>query len=378
MIYPLYWPADSNAGYIAPTQILLFINNSSRGGGPSIAGNEQIVQAPTARWEGKMTFAPMDPTTLLNWRGFVSAMNGRYGTALVPIFEVGRQTQTGVTAAAAALNATVLTLTVPGGIVVPGNRFSIAGNLYEIQQSVFGSLSTSSANLFSANPFTFAGWGTTGASIITQPAGSAQDQINTAAKLAEDSSTGNHFTAYGGASVGSGQTVTFSIYVKAAERNAVQLNMYDGSAFATCNFDLAAGTAAPAGSITGYLISNIGNGWWRIWIRAVMSVTGSPGCYVSLLSRSGSTLVGNYTGISGHGLLIWAAQVEIGSVPTAAYIDTFAVNILPWLRVAIGASTPCEFVNPFCTMRFLTDGEGKLDLQRGRIARPEINLIEAF
>jgi hypothetical protein len=199
MLYPLTWPVDSRGQPIRPTQILLNVNMSSRSGGQSLAGNEQIVVSPAARWEGSMTFPAMDRETLLSWRGFVAAMNGRYGTALVPAFERSRQNQTGVTAAAASMNATALTLTLGGGDpIIAGNRFSIANRLYEVQQSV------------------------------------------------------------------------------------------------------------PQGG------------------------------------------------------------------------GVYAVNILPWLRGAIAAGTPCEFLNPVSTMRFASDTEGKLDLASNITAHPQINLIEAF
>ncbi|PNG26996.1 baseplate megatron protein TIM-barrel domain-containing protein [Methylocella silvestris] len=131
MAYPLSWPAD-----LRPARVLLNVNNSSRSGGQAISGAEMIVTSPAARWEGKIALPAMSAKQILAWRGFVAGMNGRYGTALIPAFESNRQNTTGVTAAAAALNATALTLTVGGrGAITAGMRFSIAGRLYEIQQS---------------------------------------------------------------------------------------------------------------------------------------------------------------------------------------------------------------------------------------------------
>lgn len=137
LAYPLSWPQQ-----LKPVRLDLSVVAMSRSGGQGIAGGEQIIASPAARWEGSLTFPAMDSATLVTWRGFIGALQGRLGTFNMPIFDCGHKPFPSggaitVTAAAAALNATVLTLTVAaGGALLSGHRFSIAGRLYEIIQSV--------------------------------------------------------------------------------------------------------------------------------------------------------------------------------------------------------------------------------------------------
>ena len=168
VVYPLPWPLDSKGLLIRPKQISLSVAQVSRSGGQTYTGVEQVVASPGMRWEGKLSFPQMDRATLLNWRGFVAAMQGRVGSVLVPVFEAGRQpwpvrygrritpdyvrfprlrgTPYAIDAAndpviqvatrAAAMNATSLTLDVAlAGLIQAGHRFSIAGSLYEIMQA---------------------------------------------------------------------------------------------------------------------------------------------------------------------------------------------------------------------------------------------------
>lgn len=135
--YPLTWPFG-----VVPARIELSVASMSKSGGQSLFGGEQIVASPAARWEGKLLLPSMNKSMLLDWRGFIAALQGRLGTFNMPIFDCGRQpfglgAVITVTAAAAAINATTLTLTVTaGGGLLAGHRFSISGRLYEIMRSV--------------------------------------------------------------------------------------------------------------------------------------------------------------------------------------------------------------------------------------------------
>jgi hypothetical protein len=83
--------------------------------------------------------------------------------------------------------------------------------------------------------------------------------------LAEDSSTGKHYTQQGaaGASQASGTVVTFSVYAQAAARSAPRLNLFNGSANIGCDFNLTAGTAGTTDTgITAATITNAGAGWF--------------------------------------------------------------------------------------------------------------------
>lgn len=170
LAFPLAWPLNSKGLPIAPTRIALALKQVTRSGGQSYTGAEQTVTSPAGRWEGQMTFPHMDRGTLLNWRGFVAAMQGRLGLALVPVFEAGRQPWPSDSfgrrltpavarsarlrgtayaidpalvpaisikcAAPAALNAVSLVLAPSvSGPIQAGHRFSLGGSLYEIMQA---------------------------------------------------------------------------------------------------------------------------------------------------------------------------------------------------------------------------------------------------
>ena len=86
LTYPLAWPTDPNTGRpILTKELDLNVASSSKSGGQSLSGIEQIVASPAARWEGKYTMPSLLPNALLVWRGFVAALQGRLGTFLLPV-----------------------------------------------------------------------------------------------------------------------------------------------------------------------------------------------------------------------------------------------------------------------------------------------------
>ena len=80
---------------------------------------------------------------------------------------------------------------------------------------------------------------------------------------------------------------------------------------------------------------------------------------------------------AGHRFSYAGALYEI--MQAVANADgTITADVHPWLRAPIAAGTALEFASPAVAMRFKTDDEGKLDLDVGRIANPEVNVVEAF
>ena len=171
-VYPVAWPITPRTGQaFTPTQLDLNVASSSKSGGQSLSGIEQLQVSPAARWEGKFTMPSMLPEELLVWRGFVASLQGRLGTFLLPAFEYGRQpwpldqfgrvlspdvqpSSIDVTAAAAPINATTLMLTssvddpttTPGAILA-GHRFSIGTELHEVQQAIANADGTTSVDI---------------------------------------------------------------------------------------------------------------------------------------------------------------------------------------------------------------------------------------
>jgi len=142
-------------------------------------------------------------------------------------------------------------------------------------------------------------------------------------KFKETASAAEHYLSQTWA-VSAGQQVTFSVFVRAAERSVVALK-----------FDSTANTAAPfasralfdlaTGAITmdvdsgwSHTMTSVGGGWWRISATRTTTAAGNiiPRLVAATLNAS-SVLVLLYTGTAGAGFYVWGAQFEYG--PMSSY-----------------------------------------------------------
>ncbi len=158
--------------------------------------------------------------------------------------------------------------------------------------------------------------------------------IASAYKLAEDSSTGLHAATQ--AMVTSravADTISFSIYAQAAERNKIRLAGDTGSATIGCEFDLAAGTAkTPDAGITLATISPAGAGWFLLKISYLMAAAVAPTIRVQLEASFGAN---SYAGVSGEGVYLWGAAF---AWTNAASGLTQAPTLLPVFAAFTGAT----------------------------------------
>ena len=151
---------------------------------------------------------------------------------------------------------------------------------------------------------------------ITANATTAPNGLVTADKLAENIAVSTTFFA--SQTVGSfvaGQSLTFSVYVKAAERTQALIRFLAAGAFGTTALvyvDLAAGALAASSGITGSSISAAGNGWFRVSITATTTATGAATVSVFTVLTGTNT----YVGTVGSGIFVWGAQLEIGTAPS--------------------------------------------------------------
>jgi hypothetical protein len=151
---------------------------------------------------------------------------------------------------------------------------------------------------------------TKGGSTIAASSIAAPDGTLTADKLAEDTSTGVHrVLPINGISVGIGAACAWSIYAKAAERTVVRVS---NNNLAGATFDLS-NNALPSDVSSGITptATPVGNGWFRL----VISGTAATGTerIIAQPVVGGNT---SYAGTAGFGILIWGAQLELGSVAT--------------------------------------------------------------
>lgn len=139
----------------------------------------------------------------------------------------------------------------------------------------------------------------------------APDGRYSADKLVETIGSASHSVGlFTGAPALSTGTWTYSVHVKAAERNVIDLL----SASDAWRFDLVAGTVTGVGTpvATTALIKNVGNGWYRCSITGEIST--------ELLTPSLRMVsAGNvtYTGDGVSGVYLWGGQGEAGSVATS-------------------------------------------------------------
>jgi hypothetical protein len=170
--------------------------------------------------------------------------------------------------------------------------------------------------LLQSQTFENASWTKT-ASIVASDQTQAPDGTNTADKLNETTVNSVHLLSQG--FTGSSRIITYSVYLKAAERNIVILSCYKNSApfeaisvlvdltnGATRKIDYNGGSTISFGSI------DVGNGWYRVWIHG--DINGGSGV-VELFTITGTlqTPISSYLGVAGSGVYIWGAQLSQSS-----------------------------------------------------------------
>ena len=76
------WPAA-----VFPKSAMFHPDSQSKSGGLSMTGSEQLTVSNAGRWRASLTAPIMTEESVLSWRAFVSMMEGRAGTCLVPKWE---------------------------------------------------------------------------------------------------------------------------------------------------------------------------------------------------------------------------------------------------------------------------------------------------
>lgn len=151
------------------------------------------------------------------------------------------------------------------------------------------------------------------------------DRVNTAEKLIGNNGQANRQSIYQIISCTLGTTYTFSVFLKQAERRYATIwfdtaNITEGAFYGSNNYiDLQTGIIANGTTQT--RIVAYPNGWYRCYVTATPSFTGSLKLNLSIgtpnnAADGAGTIAYQYTGDGVSGIYIWGAQIERGSVPT--------------------------------------------------------------
>jgi hypothetical protein len=165
--------------------------------------------------------------------------------------------------------------------------------------------------------FDNAAWSKTNLTVTANNSTAPDGQV-TADLFAETTATGEHNTAVSTLSVTSGTSYTASFYAKYTSRQYIifrsNIGATGSSNFANSAFDVQNGNVFSSGSGHTCSITSIGNGWYRCVVTMTPTWSGATGVFAIGMTTNGTTF--SYTGDAANTILIWGAQLELGSVAT--------------------------------------------------------------
>lgn len=161
------------------------------------------------------------------------------------------------------------------------------------------------------------------AATVNANAIAAPDGNMTADALVADATAGPHTIANTAPeTVTAGQSYVFSTYVKAGAADGIRVAL-TGANFAAnayADFNLTTGTLIGNGAgAAGSTIESVGNGWYRVSVRATATGSGAATFERDALSGGSNSFAGNGTTASTY---LWGSQLEQGSAGPGGYIKT--------------------------------------------------------
>ena len=200
-----------------------------------------------------------------------------------------------------------------------------------------------------SNEFSNAAWGKTRCS-VTADAAIAPDGALTADKLVEDTTASNdHKIISANCAVSTGVYYTASVYLKAAERSyayvfLLSASLWPGASNPSVKVRLDTGAVVTNSNTSGFSVTSVGNGWYKVTISQQTVAAGNSGIIISTADNSGNSA---YTGDGTSGVYVWGAQLEAGQfatshIPTTSAsvtrsADIATVTSVSWLNESEGA-----------------------------------------
>ena len=139
---------------------------------------------------------------------------------------------------------------------------------------------------------------------ITTNSVTAPDGTTTADKLVETATTGSHLTRQT-VTLTTGASATLSFYLKAAERNFVQIGTFDFSAV----FDISNGTVVSVSGATASC-TDAANGWFKCSLTGLVATASN----IAQAAIYFDATTSSYTGDITKGIFIWGADLRPANI----------------------------------------------------------------
>ena len=239
-----------------------------------------------------------------------------------------------------------------GGPIVVNRTFidssaniQVGGNTEASGLSVANGVYSQGGNLLvQSSDYSQANWSKFNSTFQAGSTTSPEGTLN-GTKLIETGATGGHYFQQTISQTG---PVTYSVYLKAAERTFGILNITVGGQAHAAWFNLSTGAAGntvaglyPTTSRMETLPYGASSGWYRcsvtVWAPSSASAT-AVGVYAALGNDTGiSGTLSAYTGTAGNGLYVFGSQAEPGYYP-GAYVATAGSASTPASNIYAGGS----------------------------------------
>lgn len=194
--------------------------------------------------------------------------------------------------------------------------------------------------LLQSEDYASASWGKAQTVVVTD-AITAPNGVDLADKLNETAVNNVHTLTQGFATstLNNGYQYFISVYLKAAERNIIDLISGIEGSTKILRLNLTTGTVVSNGFVNSPTIIDAGSGWWKIELVVTSAVTSVPTGFQIRLTNG---VTQSYLGVAGSGCYVWGAQVS-----------GYESSVIPYFR-----TTTVAAANAFITTYYDQSGNG--------------------